>query len=215
MFSNQQIAEIFENIADAMELLGEDRFKYQAYRRASETLAALPTSLADYHARGALQQIPGVGQAIAAKIGELFDTGKLQFYERLRARVPDGVLDVMRVPGVGPKTAWRLYQELGVSGIESLTAAAETGQIRGLKGLGAKLEERILAGLRQQTTGPERFLLGEGLPLAREIIAAFRGVFPSLVAVSYAGSLRRSCPTIGDLDLVAAADDAEPALEAF
>lgn len=215
MLSNQQVAQVFENIADAMELLGEDRFKYQAYRRAGETLSALPVSLHDYHARGALQEINGVGAAIAAKIAELLDTGKLEFYERLRARVPDGVLDVMRVPGVGPKTAWRLYQELGIAGLESLEAAASAGHIRTLKGLGVKLEERIIAGLQNQATGPERFLLGEALPLAQALVAAFRAAEPALIDVCYAGSLRRSCPTVGDIDLVATALDQAAALEAF
>src|ERR671932_366985 len=159
MLSNQQVAEVFANIADAMEVLGDDRFKAQAYRRASEVLGSLPTSLQDYYARGALEDIPGVGASIAAKIAELLETGRLQFYERLRAKVPDGVLDVMRVPGVGPKTAWRLYQELGIAGLESLEAAARAGRIRTMKGLGAKLESRILAGLEHQPAGPDRHLL--------------------------------------------------------
>ena len=107
MLSNQQVAEVFANIADAMEVLGEDRFKAQAYRRASEVLGSLPTSLQDYYARGALEDIPGVGAAISTKIAELLETGRLQFYERLRAKVPDGVLDVVRVPGAsGRSRGW-------------------------------------------------------------------------------------------------------------
>ena len=215
MLSNQQVAQVFHNIADSMELLGEDRFKYQAYRRAGETLGELAVSLQDYHSRGALKQIPGVGPAIAAKIAELLESGSLGFYEKLRARVPDGVVDVMRVPGVGPKTAWRLYEELEIAGIEALEAAAEAGRIRTLKGLGAKLEERILAGLRETTSGPERFLLGDGLPLAREIIMALRSANAALDQLEYAGSLRRACPTLGDLDFVATAQDAGAALDAF
>jgi DNA polymerase (family 10) len=215
MLSNQQVAEVFANIADTMEVLGEDRFKFQAYRRASETLAGLSRSLEDYHARGALREIPGVGEAIAAKIAELLETGSLQFYERLRAKVPDGVLDVVRVPGVGPKTAWRLYQELGIDSLEALEAAARAGRIHTLKGLGAKLEGRILEGLEHRSTGPERYLLGDALPLAKEIVAAYRVAEPALVDVRYAGSLRRSAPTIGDLDLVALALDPAAALDAF
>ncbi len=213
--SNQQIAEIFARIADAMETRGDDRFKFQAYRRASETLSALPVSLQDYHARKALREIEGVGPAIASKIAELLDTGKLDFYERLRAEVPDGVVDVVRVPGVGPKTAWRLYQELGITTLESLEAAARTEQIRKLKGLGAKLEQRILQGLEQQEDGPRRYLLGEALPLAREVLDALRVAAPSLVQAEIAGSLRRASPTIGDLDLVGAAPEPARVLEAF
>ncbi|HZG66454.1 MAG TPA: helix-hairpin-helix domain-containing protein, partial [Herpetosiphonaceae bacterium] len=215
MLSNQQIAGVFANIADSMELLGEDRYKYQAYRRASETLAALPVSLQDFHARGALQDIPGVGAAISSKIAELLHTGSLAFYERLRAQVPDGVLDVMRVPGIGPKTAWRLYQELGVSDIEELEAALGAGKIRTLKGLGGKMETRIREGLQKQTSAPGRFLLGEALPLARDLVAALRAAAPGLHRVCYAGSVRRACPTIGDIDLVAAAPDPAAALDVF
>ena len=215
MLSNQQVAQVFQNIADAMELLGEDRYKYQAYRRASEMIHALPTSLQDYYARGALEEIPGVGSAIAAKIAELLETGSLQFYERLRARVPDGVLDIMHVPGIGPKTAWRLYQELGISGLESLEAAASSGQIKTLKGVSAKVEARILDSLRQPPAGPERYLLGDALPLARQILRAYREAEPAVVDVCYAGSLRRSCPTVGDLDFVALTLDPVAALDAF
>ena len=215
MLSNQQVAQVFSNIADSMELLGEDRYKSQAYRRAAETLGSLPRSLGEYHARGALKELPGVGAAIADKIAELLDTGSLQFYERLRAKVPDGVVDVMRVPGVGPKTAWRLYQELGVSELEGLDAAARAGRIRTLKGLGAKLETRILAALEHQGAGPERYLLGDGLPLAGEILAAYRAAEPALVDVRYAGSLRRACPTVGNLNFVALALDPAAALDAF
>jgi DNA polymerase (family 10) len=213
--SNQKIAEIFARIADAMEARGDDRFKYQAYRRVSETLAATPVSLHDYHARKALREIEGVGPAIASKIAELLETGKLEFYERLRAEVPDGVVDVLRVPGVGPKTAWRLYQELGITTLESLEAAARSERIRTLKGLGAKLEQRILQGLEQQEDGPQRYLLGEALPLARDVLAALRAAAPSLVEAQYAGSLRRASPTIGDLDLVGASPDPARVLDAF
>jgi DNA polymerase (family X) len=213
--SNQQVAEVFARIADAMEARGDDRFKFQAYRRASETLSALPIGLADYHARKALREIEGVGPAIASKIAELLATGKMQFYERLRAEVPDGVVDVVRVPGVGPKTAWRLYQELGITTLESLEAAARAQRIRTLKGLGAKLEQRILDGLEHQQDGPRRYLLGDALPLARDVLAALRAAAPSLEELEVAGSLRRASPTIGDLDLVGAADNPAAVLDAF
>ena len=216
MLSNQQVAEVFQSIADSMELLGEDRFKTQAYRRAAETLRALPRGLQDYHARGVLEEIPGVGSAISSKIAEILDTGSLQFYERLRARVPDGVVDVMRVPGVGPKTAWRLHQELGISSLESLAAAAGAGEIRKLKGLGQKVEQRILAGLARasEASGPDRYLLGEAVPLTRDLLAALRAALPDPAAISAAGSVRRSCPTVGDVDLVACAADPGPVLDA-
>src|SRR5690349_8138135 len=104
-FTNQQVALVFRDIADSMEVLGENRFKTQAYARAAETIEELSTSLYDHLAAGTLDDLPGVGQAITAKITELLNTGTLNFRERLREQVPDGVLTIMRVPGVGPKTA--------------------------------------------------------------------------------------------------------------
>lgn len=216
-FTNQQVAQTFRDIADAMEVLGENRFKFQAYARAADTIDELPTSLYDHIAGQTLNEISGVGPAIAAKITELLTTGSMQFRERLRAQVPDGVLDMVRMPGVGPKTAMRLYRELNISDLDGLEQAARAGQLRSLKGLGAKLEARVLEGLAQRgaTNEPARFLLGEMLPLARDLSATLRTAYPSLAELSYAGSLRRAAPTIGDLDLVAAAAEPEHVLRAF
>ncbi len=214
-FSNQQVAQVFRDIADTMEVLGENRFKYQAYSRAADALDGLPVSLYDYLEAGTLGAIPGVGPAISAKIIELLATGTMQFRERLRAQVPDGVLEVVRVPGVGPKTALRLYHELGIADVGVLEQAARAGRIRALKGLGAKLETRILDGLATRVRVPDRFLLGEMLPLARELVATFQSAAPMLAQLSYAGSLRRATPTVGNIDLVAAAAEPDQALNAF
>lgn len=216
-FSNQQVAQIFRDIADGMEVLGENRFKFQAYARAADTIEDLPTSLYDHLSAQTLNEIPGVGPAITAKITELLTTGSLEFRERLREQVPDGVLAMVRVPGVGPKTALRLYHELGVADLATLEEAARGGRLRTLKGLGPKLEARVLESLAQRSApeGPERFLLGEMLPLARELTAALQGAKPGLAELSYAGSLRRAAPTVGDIDLVAAAAEPEQVLRAF
>ncbi len=214
-FSNQQVAQVFRDIADAMEVLGENRFKYQAYSRAADTIDELPVSLYDYLRSGTLGDISGVGPAISAKITELLTAGTIEFRERLRAEVPDGVLQVVRVPGVGPKTALRLYRELGIADVSTLEQAARSGQIRALKGLGPKLETRILEGLAAQQEAPNRFLLGEMLPLARELVAGFQSAAPMLANLSYAGSLRRSAPSVGNIDLVAAATEPEHVLNAF
>jgi DNA polymerase (family 10) len=213
--SNQQIALVFRDIADSMDVLGENRFKTQAYARAADMIEELPTSLYDHLAAGAIDDLPGVGPAISAKITELLTTGTLQFRERLREQVPDGVLQIMRVPGVGPKTALRLYRELQITDVEALAAAARGGQLRSLKGFGPKLETRILEGLSAQATAPDRFLLGEMLPIAHELTAALRGAYPQLVDASHAGSLRRAAPTVGDFDLVAAAAEPQAVLNAF
>ncbi|MDP9313114.1 MAG: DNA polymerase/3'-5' exonuclease PolX [Chloroflexota bacterium] len=214
-FSNQQVAQVFRDIADSMEVLGENRFKFQAYARAADTIDELPTSLYDYLQASTLDDIAGVGPAISAKITELLTTGELDFRERLRVQVPDGVLQIVRVPGVGPKTALRLYRELGIADIAALEDAARNGRIRGLKGLGAKLESRVLQGLAAHAEAPNRFLLGEMLPLARELVSAFAAAAPALSEAAYAGSLRRAAPTIGNINLVAASAEPQQVLNAF
>jgi DNA polymerase (family 10) len=214
-FTNQQVALVFRDIADAMDVLGENRFKTQAYARAADMIEELPTSLYDHLAAGTLDDLPHVGPAISAKITELLTTGTLRFRERLREQVPDGVLRIVRVPGVGPKTALRLYQELNITDVDALDAAVRGGQLRTLKGFGPKLEARILEGLTVQTAVPDRFLLGELLPVAQELVSALRSAYPQLVEASYAGSLRRAAPTIRDVDLVAAAVEPQAVLRAF
>ncbi|MBA3945366.1 MAG: DNA polymerase/3'-5' exonuclease PolX [Herpetosiphonaceae bacterium] len=213
MRSNQEVAAVFRNIADAMELLGEDRFKQQAYRRVADAIQALPLSVADYYARGALREIPGVGQAIAAKVQQFIEIGQIDLYERLKAQVPEGVLLVMHVPGVGPKTAMRLYRELGIVDLAGLQTAAATGQISSLKGLGKKLEVAILAGLQERPAEAPRWLLGEMLPLANDLLAAFRAADRTISLGSIAGSLRRAAPVVNDIDLVLCAADPGATLE--
>ena len=127
-----------------MEVLGEHPFKTQAYSRAADTIANLPTSVYTYLEAGTLDDLPGVGPAISAKITELLTMGTMSYRERLRNQVPDGVLDMVRVPGVGPKTALLIYHELSISSVDALEDAARNGQLRTLKGIGAKAEARIV-----------------------------------------------------------------------
>lgn len=213
--SNREIADVFLGIADRMDILGEDRFRSLAYRRASEAIADLPMPLADYRARGALEEIPGIGKTIADKIGALLDTGSLPLAERLRSQLPDGVLDLLKVPELGPAKVARLYKELGVASLDDLRAALEAGSIRALKGFGAKSEERLRAGLAGIEQGERRVLMSYGLTQAEALLAALRAAAPDLAQATYAGSLRRARPTIGDLDLLAAADDTAAITQAF
>lgn len=213
--SNREIADVFHAIADTMEILGEDRFRTQAYRRAGDALQDLPAPLASYRERGELAGIPGVGKAIADKIGELLDTGQLQFYERLKARVPAGVLELLRVPNVGPRTAGRLYQELGITSLADLKAAADSGRLAAVKGFGAKTVEGIVRGIAAVEGRDQRRLLSDALRAADGVIAALRAAAPGVREASYAGSLRRARPTIGDLDILAAADDPATVVQAF
>jgi DNA polymerase (family 10) len=212
--SNSEVAGVFHAIADSMEIMGESRFRIQAYRRAGDVVNDLPAPLSSYRERGELEGIPGVGPAIAAKIGELLDTGKLTFYEKLKAQVPATALELLRVPNVGPKTAARLHQELGINSLADLKAAAESGKLSKIKGFGTKTVESILQGIEAAERRDQRVLLGRALDIAEDVIAALQKVVP-VREITYAGSLRRARQTIGDLDFLVAADDPAAVVHAF
>jgi DNA polymerase (family 10) len=213
--TNREIADVFYAIADTMEVLGEDVFRSRAYRRAGDALVDLPAPLAALRERGELEAIPGVGKAITDKIGELLDTGKLQFYEKLKAKVPPGVLELMRVPNVGPRSAGRLYSELGIASLADLKVAVEAGKLEGVKGFGSKTIAGILQGIAAAEQRDKRTLLLDALRAAEALIDALRAAAPSVREATYAGSLRRARQTIGDLDILAATDDPAATVRAF
>jgi DNA polymerase (family X) len=213
--TNREIADVFYAIADTMDVLGEDRFRIQAYRRAGDAVVDLAEPLASYRARDEIEAIPGVGKAIADKIRELLDTGKLQFYEKLKAKVPPGVLELLRVPNVGPRMAGRLYSELGIANLADLKAAAESGKLNDVKGFGPKTVAGILQGIAAAEGRDRRTLLIDALRTAESLIDSLRAAAPGIDAATYAGSLRRARETIGDLDILAAADDTAAAVRAF
>jgi DNA polymerase (family 10) len=211
---NQEIASIFQQISDMLAIKGENRHRVFAYQRAAETISQLERDLADLLREGTLTDMPGIGQVLAEKIEELLTTGKLEFYERLRAEVPSGVLDMLRVPDVGPKTAGRVWQELSVTSIEELEEAARSGRLQSLPRMGARTEARILAGIEALRRQSGRIPLGDAWFLAQQMLAALREV-PGVHQAAPAGSLRRMRETVHDLDLLVAADDAEPVMARF
>ncbi|MCS7324369.1 MAG: DNA polymerase/3'-5' exonuclease PolX [Anaerolineae bacterium] len=213
--SNQQLAEIFNDIADRLEIQGELVFKVRAYRTAAENIAALGRPLAELWAEGQLETVSGIGKEIAKKIDELMRTGRLEFYERLKREVPDGVVAMLRVPNVGPKRAKLFWESLGIDNIEALEAAARAGKLRSLPRMGEKAEQSILAGLealKHRASG--RFRLGDVLPFAESLVAELRRV-PGVHHAAYAGSLRRGKETIGDVDILVATRDPAPVMQAF
>ncbi|MBX3051872.1 MAG: DNA polymerase/3'-5' exonuclease PolX [Caldilineaceae bacterium] len=216
--NNRQVAEIFADIGDLMLILGENRFKIIAYQNAARTIAELNQDINAVHAAGALRDIPGIGQAIAEKIDELLTTGSIPFYNKLTEQVPAGVVAMMRVPDVGPKTAKRLWEELDITGVEGLKAAAAAGRIRELKGFGAKSEEKILKGIellaRRQN---DRTPIGSARPLAEGLIADLLSALPpgTIQKIELAGSLRRWRETIGDVDILAVSEQPVAVMEAF
>ncbi len=213
--SNRQIAILLRRIADILDILGENRFKVLAYRRAADNIEALPRDLADYWREERLREIPGIGEALAEKLDELFRTGRMSYLEGLEQKVPPGVVEMLEIPEVGPKTARLVWEKLGITSITQLQAAAQAGRLRQLPGLGAKTEQRILAGIQTLARRSRRIPLGQARPVALALIAGLREAVPTLTKVSVAGSLRRWRETIGDIDLLAATDDPEPVMEAF
>src|SRR5439155_1587557 len=154
----------------------------------------------------------GVGASIAAKIAEYRETGSIRALDELRAKIPSGVLELTRVPGLGPKRALQLNRDLGVQSVDDLAAAIKAGRLDGLAGFGAKSEERIAAGIEVYRQGRERVLLDVALRTANEMVDALT---PISQRCAYAGSLRRWRETIGDIDILAAADDSGPLMAAF
>lgn len=212
--TNKDIAQIFENIADILEIQGESRFKFLSYRRAAETISELQRDLQAYADEGTLKELPGVGKAIADKITELLETGQLDYYEKRKAEVPLSVLDIKRINGVGPKKAKLFWDELDITSIEQLKTAAEAGKLRELSGMGAKSEQKILDGIEALKRRSERTPIGEAKPAAERILAQLLEL-PDAQEGVIAGSIRRGRPTIGDVDILIASDNAAPIMDAF
>lgn len=214
MLTNQQIAQIFENIADMLEIIGESKFRFLSYRRAGEVLSDLPRDLHAYSEDNTLEDIPGVGKAIADKIRELLTTGKLDYYERLQEKVPESLVRVMRVNGVGPKKARLFWEQLGITTLEAMEAAAKAGKLRELAGMGEKSEAKILEGIASLGRQTGRMPLGRARPAAEAVLSVLMEVEGALEGI-VAGSVRRGKTTIGDVDLLIASDHAAPLMERF
>ncbi|MCL6451084.1 MAG: DNA polymerase/3'-5' exonuclease PolX [Acetobacteraceae bacterium] len=211
---NRLVAQLFEEIADLLEIKGENPFKARSYRRAAQAMEALTRDVEELAAQGALLEIPGVGEALEGKIREIVATGTCRYLEDLRRSVPPTLLELLALPGVGPKTVATLYSTLGVQCLADLEVAAREGRLREVRGLGAKKEQAILEGLRMAKTRAERAPLGSVLPLALELMESLKQV-PGVLKLSLAGSLRRCRETVRDIDLVAASDSPQELMAAF
>lgn len=212
--SNHELAEVFQTIANLLEVKGEVIYKILAYRKAADSLNSLGQDVTEYWREGNLTKIPGVGKAIADKIDELLTTGRLEYLEELRAEVPDSLAKLLEVPDLGPKKIALFWQELGITTLEELEAAARSGKLRDLPGMGTKSEAKVIAGIESLARRTTRIPLGRAWPAAQEILAQLRQV-PGVTAAEAGGSLRRMRATVGDLDLLAAANDSAVVMEAF
>ena len=214
MMNNKQLADTFTLIGNLCEIKGEVIYVVLAYRKASESLLALPREASDYWKEGTLREIPGVGKAIAEKIDELLSTGKLQFLENLKKEVPESLATWLQVPSLGPKKVAAIWKALDITTLAELEAAAKDGKLRGLPGMGAKSETAILEGLASLSRRSGRMPLGHAYPLAQDIIAQLKKV-KGVVEAQSAGSLRRMRSTVGDLDILVAAKDSAAVMDAF
>ncbi len=211
---NRQIAAIFARMADILDIQGENPHRIMAYRRAAENIAALSRPLEEIWRAGELDSIPGIGKTLAEKIDELMRTGRLEAYEKLRAQVPDGVVEMLQVPDVGPRKAALFWKTLGITSIAELEEAARAGKLRSLPGMGVRSEEKVLAGIEALKRRSGRIPLGKAWELARALLEPLREL-PGVVQAAPAGSLRRMRETVGDLDLLVAAEDPEPVMARF
>jgi DNA polymerase (family X) len=206
---NAEIAAALRELGTLYELDGADRFRVLAYREAARTATDSPVSLEQLAKNGKLTELPGFGKTMAQKVETLIETGSIPSADKLKAKFPASLVDVTRVPGLGAKTARRLYDELGVKDLDGLREAAEQERIRDVKGLGVKVEENVLSALETLPDAgddSDRRLLSKVLPVAEELAAAMRA-HPSCGQVVIAGSARRWAETCKDIDLVASSDD--------
>jgi len=212
--TNLEIARIFGEVADLLEIKQESTFRINAYRKAARAIESLSEDVSTIAARSELRKIGGIGTSLAEKIEEYLKTGKMAYHEELRAELPPGLSELMTIPEVGPKTALLLYQRLGIMTVDALEQAARAGKVRELPRMGAKTEQNILAGIERRRQQGARQPLGAVLPHAQAVVEALRRV-PGVEALSLAGSIRRMRDTIADIDIVVATRTPDAVMERF
>jgi DNA polymerase (family X) len=205
---------ILDLIGTMLEIKGENPFKVRAYFSGSRTLQTLEEDLGTVIEEGRLGNIPGIGKALTEKIETLYTTGELEFLDKLKASVPDGLLELLEVPGLGGKKINALHQKLGIDSIESLTQACNDGRVAELKGFGTKTQDKILSGIENREAYAARHLWWDARRVADRILPGLQGL-PEVDRVEAAGSLRRGMETVGDLDFLVASSKPEPIMKWF
>jgi DNA polymerase (family 10) len=211
---NPTVAQRLNEIASLMEFDGEPFFKIKAYERAARSIEDSQTPVEDLIASGELQELPGIGKAISQKIADIVNTGTCKYLDELRAKFPPTILELLRVPGIGAKTAVALYRELGVSGLDDLRKSIDDGSILRLPRLGPKTIENLKTHLERLASSPKRMRLGDAWPIAQSVVEALSAL-PHAKNVVAAGSLRRMERSVRDLDVICTSEKPEKVLEAF
>ncbi len=211
---NFELARLFDLMADILEIKEENPFRIRAYRRAAQNLESLSEDVATLAREERLGEIPGVGKDLAGKIVEYLRTGRIKDVEAAKRGIPGGVVDLMNVPGIGPKTARLLYEKERITTLDRLEKLARAGKLRGLHGIQAKTEANILKGIALVRGGQQRMPLGHALPLGQELVRALEDV-PGVKAIELAGSLRRMKETVGDIDILVTSTGPAKVMHAF
>jgi DNA polymerase (family X) len=212
---NVEIARILEEVADILEIQNANTFRIRAYRNAVRTVETQMTPLRRWvEENRALTDLPGIGKEMANHIREMVETGTLGFRDELVAEVPRSLVDLMRLPGVGPKKAWKLWDELKICSVEELEAAAKEGRIATVAGFGAKTQEKILAGVAEHRQHTSRMLLADAERFVEPLLAYLNEI-PEVERLEVAGSYRRRRETVGDIDLLAITTSPGPVMEGF
>lgn len=211
---NDRVAAILDEIATLLELQGENSFRCNAYRNASRSIGQLAGNLADIIAEGKLGSVPGIGSTLQEKVATLVTTGHLPYYEELKAKTPPGVLDMLRLPGLGPKKVKVLHEELKLDDLAALKQACETGEVAKLKGFGARTQGKILEGIAFLDQIGHRVRLDQALALAEGVLGEIRKV-PGVLRSEICGSVRRRKETINDIDILVSTEDGAPVMAKF
>lgn len=217
-FTNREIADLLAGVAARLQILDANRFKVIAYQNAAENIRNMAQDINAVAETGGLDDIPGVGKGIADALRAVLSDGRYAEFDELMAQVPQGVVEIMDVPDMGPKKAKRLWQELNITSVDALRAAAEAGQLRDLKGFGAKSEEKILRGIElRDRRSDARTPIGVARPLALSLLAGLENSLPpqTISRIVVGGSLRRWKETIGDIDMLCVSDDPATVMAAF
>lgn len=211
---NKEVADILERMGTLLEIKGEIVFKTRAYYKAAGTIANLPEDIETVRKEDRLTEIPGIGKTLAGKISQYLDTGKMNAYEELIREVPEGLLDVVHVPSIGPKKAKLFFDQLEVKSVAGLRKAVDTGKLEGLPGIKEKTIDNIRRGIKIVQEGQERMHLGRATQAAEEFVAALKKLLQVKDIVA-AGSLRRGCETVRDIDILIDSADPSKAMDVF
>src|SRR5579862_1274522 len=209
-----RVAEILLEIGTLLELKGENPFKTRAYKNAARTIENLSEPLKQIVAEKQLGKIKGIGEALEQKITELVESGKLAYYDELKASIPPGLMEMLEIPGLGPKKIQVLNQKLSVDSVETLEAACRAGKVARLDGFGEKTQANLLEGIERRRTYASKHLLSDALQLADPLLESLRE-HPGVIRCSTAGSLRRFREVIGDIDLLASSKKPAEVIEYF